>query len=242
MGGAKGRGGRRGQPRKPLGTGFACGCDLQGQGCEIRFQDFRHPPFRHPGFGSRRPKPPATSGGYPAGASGALRHHVPADPHGLQMFECCAGIEDRFPAQAGIHHDPNAFDGQGSFGDGGGKHHFPLTRRTRSDCPALRFHREQAEKRTYPCMRIQLAQSFGTPADLAFTGKKDQHIPFPLLECRPDKADDRGNNLFDEDIAPIMDLDREPLSRTRNTRRLQSRTKGFHIDGRRHDHQFQIRT
>ncbi len=67
------------------------------------------------------------------GAPRALHRRVLSDAHSFQSRHSRLRIEPRYAREPGIHHGPDAFDGQACFGDGGGEHDLSPPGQSRGD-------------------------------------------------------------------------------------------------------------
>ena len=121
------------------------------------------------------PQAAADAGFQTPGATGPLPGPGQRDAHGLQAGKTAGRIETALAGKACVHHQTDAFDGQGGLGDGRGQDDLALACGRRGDGRILFLRTQHPVKRVEAGIGGQASfQQLGHTADLARSGQEGQ--------------------------------------------------------------------
>ena len=179
-----------------------------------------------------------------AGAAGALVGRGLRDRDRFQPREAAVGVVARLACQAGIDHHAHAGQGDRGFGDIGREHDAALFQRVRREHRRLLFERKFAVQRQQHSVphRRYIAQGALRLSDLALAREEHEDVAFVLRECRFDRAAELRYRRLGAARREMREGDRMTAPLRTQPRCVEERREPFAIQGRRHQHDAQVRT
>ena len=187
-----------------------------------------------------RPQPDAAARCGAARPAGTLIGTVATDWLDPQRVEAGVGIEAIDAGGSRVDHGAHAGHGHAGFGHVGGED--DLRSRPGAQGAVLLFGWQTAMQGEHVVGRLKIGQTRGGAADLASAGQKDQHVT--AVTGRDRVAHGGGGGVLDALAGGgrgMADLDREGSPRRVDHRHAKKSRHWAGIDGRGHDHDFQLR-